>query len=414
MNFSKSTVNLIRVGRKQLARVGANTLLIWIVGFALGALTNIYPLHSLIVFGALSAVLLFIVVRDRVKAVQPSKLSEWENTLRQPDRYAAAHVARSNEHFLVVGQAIEVLPHPNLSTRATIDELGWDPAEVQVNDLQEQFNAEELLDKAGGYREFDPPNGIKFSLADTSFVTEDSPVLTLDLRSTNYFTLMSIMDTFTNNPDLRAEFGNLTPDSNRTPHSLCLHYIVRLSDGDCLCMRRHHKAAYHGGYWSFSGEEQLLESDLLSSYPMQSLFRRTFCEEVLALRDENPATLEDRWQVASQIVQNMRLWSIFVEEEIFTFTFLGMYQLNVNMQQFVSFHNELINRDMGNRDREGDFFIVSQSTLKNLLFNGQCNVKSLLADEILTIRAENLHPTSRYRIFRLLRAVYRRPLQPEM
>ena len=415
MNFiSKKTMNLIRVGWKQIARVGINTLLIWIFGFALGALTNIYPLYSLIIFASLSTVLLIIVVIDKLKANQPSKLSEWENALRQPDRYAAAHVARANEHFLVVGQAIEVLPHPNLNTRAKIDELGWDPAEVKMNDLQKQFDAEGLLDKTGGYKESDPPNGIKFSLSDTSFVTQDSPVLTLDLQRTNFFTIMSFKDTLKKNPNLRLEFGNLIPSLNRVPHSLCLHYIVRFSDGDILCMRRNPKAAYHGGLWSFSGEEQILESDLLSSYPMQSLFRRTFCEEVLALQDENPATLADRWQKANEIVDNMRLWSVFVEEEIFNFTLLGIYQLNVNMQNFVSCHNRLINCGMGNRDREGDFFIVSQNTLKNLLFNGQCKVKGLFTDEMLTVRAENLHPTSRYRIFRLLRAAYRKPLQPEM
>ena len=51
--------------------------------------------------------------------------------------------------------------------------------------------------------------------------------------------------------------------------------------------------------------------------------------------------------------------------------------------------------------------------LTNITFQKQCVVKGLFTLEPQTISAETLHPTSRYRIFRLLRAINRKPIEPE-
>jgi hypothetical protein len=75
--------------------------------------------------------------------------------------------------------------------------------------------------------------------------------------------------------------------------------------------------------------------------------------------------------------------------------------------------NDLVNRGMGTRDKEGDFFIASASMVKNLLFKGNCVVQGLFTDESQTLEIQTLHPTSRYRIFRLLRALNRKPLEPD-
>ncbi|MDH5684567.1 MAG: hypothetical protein OEZ20_08905 [candidate division WOR-3 bacterium] len=393
-------------------RAGGNSALMLVLGFAIGALTNIYPVPSAIIFFILLVIIVIPIIIDVIKERQLSNLSLWEEALRQPDPHAAAFVSRTNEHFLVIGQAIEILPHPKLNTRANIDELGWSPSSVQLNDLQKNFNANIILDRSGGYKEFDPPNGIKFSLSNTSFITKDSPNLSLDLTRTNYFTLKSVLPTIRQNPDLRVEFGSLNPASNSIPHSLCLHYITRFSGGEVLCMRRDPRAAYHGNLWSFSGEEQLSEEDFRFQFPTFSFFQRTICEEVFSLREDNP--LEDKWKLVNPHIKNMSLGSIFVEEEIFNFAMFGVYQLKDSIAKFISFHNNLIDEGTGSRDREGDFFVVSQDLLKDLLFKGQCTVKALFTNDEQLIRAENLHPTSRYRIFRLLRAVNRKPLQPEV
>jgi hypothetical protein len=107
----------------------------------------------------------------------------------------------------------------------------------------------------------------------------------------------------------------------------------------------------------------------------------------------------------------MRLWSIFVEERIHNFSLLGVYQLACGPEEFVTLHNQLVDRSIGTRDPEGDCYLVKSSDLFGLLVDGRCTARALFHDSEADVRAENLHPTSRYRIFRLLRSVKRRPLE---
>jgi hypothetical protein len=343
-----------------------------------------------------------------IRSHQVRGLTAFELSLRAPDGEAAASAGRSSEHHLVVGQAIELIPHPQLNSRAPLEDLGWDPADVDLMDQQVTFDARDLLTRAGGPRVWDPPNGVKFSLVASSFVTTDSPRLVLETRRTDYFTLRSVLPLVRADPDVRAQFGNLDPSRNRIPHSLCLHYVVRFSTGDVLCMRRDSRAAYHGNLWSFSGEEQLADQDFETALPCLSLFRRAFCEEVLALRDDAP--LEDRWREAADVVRHMRLLSVLLEERIHNYALLGVFQLNCDPLEFVGLSNQLVDRGTGTRDPEGDCYLVNEADLPGLLVSGRCRARGLFHGAEAVVRAEHLHPTSRYRVFRLLRAVRRRPL----
>jgi hypothetical protein len=405
-------VTLIELKLSQLLRkhTERNPALILILGFAVGALTNIYPWYSAIVFIVLFLFLMIPVIYDMVKENRRSLYSFREQGLLQPTQHAAAFVARTNDHYLVVGQAIEILLHPNLSTRSEISELGWCPEDIGIKDLQTIFNADTVLSKSGGYKEFDPPNGTKFSVSNCSLVTTDSPNLSLELTRTNYFTLKSVLPTLISNPDLRAELGNLDPALNLIPHSLCLHYIVRfLGTGDVLCMKRSLKTAYHGNLWSLTGEEQISQNDFKSGFPALSLFQRAICEEIFPLIENAP--LEERWKKVSPFIESMKLWSLFVEEEIFNFTMFGVCQLKGGISDFIAAHNRSIDEG-GSKDGEGKFFFVSQDGLLELLKIGKCTTRPLFSEteKEQLITAENLHPTSRYRIFRLLRAIHRKPL----
>ena len=242
-----------------------------------------------------------------------------------------------------------------------------------------------------------------------SYVVSDSPRLGLEVSRTDYFTLRSVLPLVRGDASVRAEFGSLSPETNRIPHSLCLHYIVRLFDGKVLCMRRDKRAAYHASRWSFTGEEQLSDLDFTSVHAMQALFRRSFCEEVLALRDETP--LDERWEIAEKLVQSTALWSLFVEEGIQNWSLLGFYQLRCDAAELVAEHNRLVDRGIGTRDLEGAFYVVPHEALTELLVKGSCTATGLFSGEDVTVAAEDFHPTSRYRIFRLLRAVNRGSLQ---
>lgn len=400
---------VFRGGMKTLRNLSLSSLVSWTGGYALGALTGIFPWPSVVAFGSVTLLVGGIALFNTFKASQVKGFTAWELSLRDPDNDAAAAAGRSNEHYLVVGQAIETIPHPQLNSRAALEGLGWDPADVALVDRQTRYEADTLLTRAGGLTDFDPPNGVKFSLVGTSYVTSDSPRLSLETERTDYFTLRSILPLVKSDPAVRADFGSLDPSHSRIPHSLCLHYVVRFSNGDVLCMRRDVRAAYHGGLWSFSGEEQVADRDFEIATPCLSLFQRTFCEEVLALRDETP--LDERWRIASPIVQTMRLWSVFVEERIHNFSLLGLFQLNCEPPEFVTLHNDLVNRGVGTRDREGDCYFVRHSDILGLLVEGNCNATPLFVGTEREVRAENLHPTSRYRLFRMLRAVNRRPLE---
>jgi hypothetical protein len=93
---------------------------------------------------------------------------------------------------------------------------------------------------------------------------------------------------------------------------------------------------------------------------------------------------------------------------------LGVYQLNCNPNALRVLHKDLVNRTVGSKDGEGEFFVVNRNELLRLLVEGKCQASSLYYDkvpDIVEVCSENLHPTSRYRLFRLLRAANRRPLE---
>ena len=381
-------------------------------GYAIGALTNVYPWQAFILFCGIAAVLASFAIFNFVWSRQIKGLTPWELSLRDPDNNAAAAAARANEDHLVVGQAIEVISHPEINSRFELSKLGWRPEDVEIRDLQLCFDATSIVENSGGLKSFDPPNGKKYSLVETSFVTSDSPHLALSTKSTDYFTIKSILPTLRCNPAIRAEFGDLNPTLNRIPHSLCLHYLVRFANGDVLCMKRDSRAVYHGDRWSFSGEEQVSELDFESDTPCLTLFQRTFCEEVLPLRENRP--LVERWREASPIIERMALWSVFLEEEIHNFSLLGFYQVNCDPEEFCAYHKDLVAKGVGTKDTEGKYYIARESDLIGLLVAGNCMVSPLFAaTEKVEVLAQNLHPTSRYRVFRFLRALNRGPLNAD-
>jgi hypothetical protein len=298
-------------------------IMLWAAGAAVGVLVSWYPVVALVVFVIVLLLLGGAVVVNSYRSNQSSQLNTWELSLRNPDNDAAAAVSRSGEYYLVVAQAIEVIPHPQLNTRASIESLGWDPADVELVDQQSKFDISELAELAGGLKEFDPPDGRKFSLVETSYVTSDSPRLILATQRTSYFALRSVLPLVKADWLVRAKFGRLNPAQSRIPHSLCLHYVVRFASGDVLFMRRDKRSPYHGGLWSISGEEQVDKRDFLEPIPCLALFQRSFCEEVIALRDEIP--LSERWKIAAGVIESMRLWSVFVEENIYNYSLLVSY-----------------------------------------------------------------------------------------
>ena len=347
-------------------------------------------------------------VEHRREQQRATAHTAFELALRQPDPEALARLHAANEHFLVFNRVIEVLPHPSLSSRASFAFLGWAPDEIPVAFRNESFDASEILARGGGKKNYDPPNGRKFCLADRSLGGTDA-ALSLHLRETDYFTIRSVLS---NLPfALRSEFGSLDPRTSRIPHSLCLHFIVRCSDGSVLLLLNQGRKAYAGGTWSVSAEEQLKDSDLTDTSPLLALFRRAMLEEVFGLSDER-IHLSTRWARIEQHVRSLRIWSPFLEEHINNFSLLGVCQLSSPPTAVRGAVRRFIDDGSAARDLEGKLHFAAADQLEQLLICGSASATGLFSDESRQLLAENLHWTSRYRMFRLLRALRGEPLVP--
>lgn len=385
----------------------------WVTGgvyFLVGGVaTSLWPQ----VVGVAVLVAIFAaVVMNRIKFLRERRLAEdysaFEHALRQPDPDALARVHAANEHYLVFNRVIEVLPHHNLNSHTKFASLGWAPDDISVQFRDEFFDASEIIARVGGKKAYDLPNGRKFCLADRSLGGTDTD-LSLCLRESDYFTIRSILANLSF--DLRSEFGSLDPAKNRIPHSLCLHFIVRCDDGSVLFLLNERRKAYAGGTWSVSAEEQLKDSDLIESHVVVALFQRALLEEVFGLRDENTA-LSARWALVAEQVHSTRIWSLFLEEHINNFSLLGVCQLSASPRALRTRIQQFIDDGSGVRDPEGTIHIMSRDQIERLLIHGNATATGLFSDQSVSVLAENLHWTSRYRIFRLLRALIGGPLAP--
>lgn len=382
-------------------------LLFFIVGAMLGSVANILPTIVLGLGTILSLVRFSWLAFDRVQSAKVAAVSHLAaEAIKRADEHALGVSRKANEAYLVVGKNIEILAHPNLNTMASFRSLGWDVGEVGARNLHQGREFSQLLDCVGGLREFEKPNGLKYGLATRPFITLDAPIPHFDFYTTDYFTIRSVMEHLKDDPHLRYEFSDPDPARHGIPHSVALQYIVRFVDGDLLCLRRDERTAYQAGRWSFSGEEQLNESDFAHDSPIEALFKRALCEEVFAFRDDNPGTLSRRWDKISQHVEIMRLWSVFLEEYVGHFQIFGVCQLNTTAEQYFREYEGLVEKGLS-RDIEGKLYTVSPSEAEALLVNGSCHVREFFRPVTAKLEDQNLHETARYRLWRLSLALNR-------
>ena len=226
---------LIRILRKS----SEDSRVTLVAGAFFGALTNVYAVQAAVTLLALMVFVFGFAFFDQRRSLKKLAISEEENMgLLKPSPEALAAIYKSNKNYLVVGDFVEIAPHPNLNTAARTADAGWNPAEILVELDDREFDAKELLELSGGQKEFDPPNGTKYALVSTPFVTEESPQLEFILNVTNYFTVRTAREFLRAQPQLQSRFGSVVLEDNHIPSSLCLHYVVRTEDGSILCIER--------------------------------------------------------------------------------------------------------------------------------------------------------------------------------
>lgn len=403
-------MEIVKKLRSLIRALAGDTIVTAITSLLVGSVAaSLWPS----VVGWIALVLLLVAVGRRLveysrERQRATAYTAFELALRQPDSDALARLHTANEHFLVFNRVIEVLSHYSLSSRASFTSLGWVPDEILVDFKNGYFDASEILARIGGKKSYEPPNGRKFCLANRSLGGTDA-VLSLHLQESDYFTIRSVLSNlpFT----LRTEFGSLDPAQNRIPHSLCLHFIVRCDDGSVLLLLNERRKAYAGGTWSISAEEQLKDIDLREASPVLALFQRALLEEVFGLSDEH-IPLSARWDRIKDHVRSTRIWSLFLEEHINNFSLLGVCQLSVNPTALRRVVQQFINDGSAARDLEGKLYFTSRDELERLLILGGGTATGLFSGGLMKVFAENLHWTSRYRMFRLLRALNGGPLAP--
>jgi hypothetical protein len=343
---------------------------------------------------------------------QVSNLKEDEIRIYAPDPLAERRVALSGEQHLVVGSAIETFIHSKVNTTATLSAMGWDPSQVAIKDTGMTVDPAPILARlASGLMPLSPneTNDDKYVLTSAPPpLKDDEQNLKLSFGRTDYQThrtVRSSPDGIENDDSLALEFGNLDVELNRVPSSAGLHFIVRLLDDTVLLLRRRKDILHEKSKWSISGEEQFKNHDFWDNTLLR-VFQRSFCEEVVPLYDKSPETLQYRWDTyVADKIETMRLWGLLFEEHACVTSLLGFYQLRISRKEFVAWRRDLVKHCVGTIDKEGTMHWTTTTELERLLATGSCNAWMLERPESFIIEDSMLHKTSRYRAFRLIRAV---------
>jgi hypothetical protein len=345
---------------------------------------------------------------------------ERSRVLRAPDPLAERRIAMErsefgdDRQFLVVGSAVETLLHSSLNSKLPLKEMGWNPAHVKVVDTLLLVDPQPILARLS--QKGLTPLG-KNSRNDTRFVLtachvpfkDDEDSLILSFGRTDWQTHITVRnaeDGVEHNDDLALEFGSLDVGRGRVPSSVALHYIVRFIDDTVLLLHRRTDIAHDAGKWSLSGEEQLEESDFWDGNLLR-IFQRALCEEVLGLYDARSGTLQKRWdEFVGSKIDFMRLWGLVFEEHACVTSLLGFIQFRITRADFITWYADLGNACAGTRDIEGKMHWTTTAEIERLLISGTCSVHPLFSENAtISLSADQLGRTTRYRAFRYCRAV---------
>lgn len=382
-----------------------------VAGAFSGAIMGVFPVIAAILLGVITILTFIYAYKEHVGEIKQEKVTDIERRkLLQSDPKALTIARATNLNLIVVGNLIELVVHPNINSAIHVERSGWDPKEIKIHFNNDEFETTTIINEAGGIIEVNPPDGTKYCLVNTPFVTEESPTLVLELKKTKYSIIETTRKLLEQNSALSEKYSNVILEKNKLPTSLCLHFIIRLVNGKILCMKRSGRMAYYPNYWSMTGEEQFSDCDLANANPIDSLFKRALCEEIFHLRNLSDTV------TALSIVENkikfLRVYALGVEWPDINPALFGIAQLNINENEFKEY---LVSQKAGlittaDEDREGAFSVINDAEALALLQTGECQGEEIFSGNSIKIRANKLHPTSRYRLYRLLRCIKRSSL----
>lgn len=321
----------------------------------------------------------------------------------------------------IVGSVIETHAHPNLESGLALSEIGWTGSEVSLRLRRGSFRTEPLLSdpfvahaleqcEAENRRDgrpsiLTPPDGVKYAVVDASSPFLDVFDFNVTVQETRYFSIMKARPAVESSPPLRIKFGHIDPHKNQIPHALGLQFVALFSDNHVLAIQRAKDTFPFPGTWSFSGEEQCAPIDLSWNEEdrMRNYMLRTVVEEVFPLaRIPDPLRLAPVMDEAQGYVSDMRIVGLLLEEPIVTFSFFVIFRLKLGVKEYMDKVMDLVRTARGQMSREGSYFSVALSDLPSLLDGRGIAASPVFGNLDESITPSNLHPTSKYRLTRLL------------
>jgi hypothetical protein len=393
-----------------LRRVVTDPLLSLCLGWAVGATANLSPKYVLSIVVVVSAVRILVLVSLDLRRTRARRArSERMVALREPDRDAMLLAAKHGHKEPIVGKAIEIWAHPSLDSMLPIWDLGIEPRQLTILDPVAK-NFEHALARCGGLKSFPPPNDRKYGIARLPLGVTDDEDFRLSIYETDWNTYRTVRNVIEANADLRRELSHIVPEQSLVPQSMSLHFVVRFRDGEVLALRRKEGIAYEASTWSVSAEEQFREGDVRADVgTAEHWFRRSFIEEVFGHRTSDSVFLNRIWvDDCSPKIRSYRLWSFFLEENSAIFQPCGVFQLNITPQELRTVHEAAVSAGWGTTDPEGEWYYINETGVSELLSAGDCEAYRLHGEaDRRIIHAAQLHTTSRYRLWRLHRALHR-------
>lgn len=320
----------------------------------------------------------------------------------------------------IVDSVVEVFGHPYLESRLPLAQTGWAPNEVFLiysglldislvasdKQITTEFTASEMARKKAGLGSaLQGDSNPKFAIVDTSTPFHDVTNFTVALKKTDYFSILRTRPAISRLPELRIKFGHINPRENRVPQAAAIQFSAIFADGEILAIRRGKDTFPFPGSWSFSGEEQFDSSDLESDERdrTQSAMLRTAQEEIFPLARVNERS--KRLAVISRFtpyVRSMRVWSVFLEEPTVTYSIFCVYELNLNAREYADVTYKMIQSGLGQHSREGNYHSVKLSEISTVLQGRKVSATPIFGSDSCWIEPKDLHPTSRYRLIRLI------------
>ena len=329
------------------------------------------------------------------------------------------------------GGAIEISSHFNLTQGLPLDKTGWSPQLVRLVKVPRPFDAGDILGDAdiinafeenererernGKGRILDPVtresltvNGTKFAIVEVSPNVDERDDLTLALQSTDYVTVMQALPGVTRYPEKRRIYGHADPSHNRIPNATGIHFIALFEDACVLAILRSPNLDYEPGTWSFSGEEQLKDIDLLGNERKRAeqFLLRTAVEEVFPLagaRDDRDFAA--RLAYVRPTIRSMKIWTVLIHELSVSFCPFGVFELGLTFASYRELVDSLRLRGY-QLSGEGGYHAVELREIIRLLQGHTIRAERLFGGSE-ELAPGKLHSTSRYRLKLLLEVLER-------